>query len=482
MIELDFTKPAPKPASIEECHAVIEALWTFCGNLQKGLELLKQEVMLLKQENAELKERLNSNSNNSSKPPSTDRFKKNKPKKPSNRKQGGQPGHTGVSRRLVPTEQVNQVVSCPPPKVCGQCAQLLIIQDKIARHQVYDIPLPRYDIIEYQIGYAHCAHCQTTYSGTLPSKVGKRGFGTRVHAVISLLTSKFRLSKRQALSLLRDFYDIPISVGSISNIEHRVSTAIEPAHKEIRETLSSEKVVHIDETGFKQSNRNGWAWLLTSKQHSFFKLDFSRGKKVAKLLIGDFNARTIISDRYPAYDYIPERSHQVCWAHLKRDFQKIAERGGISGVIGRKLLKHYGRIFAYWKATLEKEYSDDKRTRKKREYLKRTMRKELRRGFECDHKMTSRTCRKILDVGESLWLFLGDKLVPATNNLAEQQLRPLVIAKKLSFGVKSERGARFIERIFSITATFQQQQKNPLVWLQTTINNYFDGQAIPSIS
>jgi transposase len=84
-----------------------------------------------------------------------------------------------------------------------------------------------------------------------------------------------------------------------------------------------------------------------------------------------------------------------------------------------------------------------------------------------------------LEAGEGLWLFLEDSAVPATNNLAERQIRPLVIAKKISFGVKSERGARFIERIYSLVLTSQQQNKEVIPWLQNSITQYFTRNAPP---
>ena len=87
--------------------------------------------------------------------------------------------------------------------------------------------------------------------------------------------------------------------------------------------------------------------------------------------------------------------------------------------------------------------------------------------------MTRRTCQNILDNEQSLWLFFEKPGVPPTNNLAEQQLRPLVISKKLSFGVQSERGARFIERIFSLVMSCKQQGKNPLEILQVAIRDFF---------
>jgi transposase len=483
MIELDFSKPAPKPPSIEECHLLIDAIWAFCGTVQKEVEILKQEVLALKKQNAELKERLNTNSNNSSKPPSTDiKKKKNKNHhKGSGRKPGGQPGHKGTFRKLVPVEQVDTVITCPPPGKCHDCNVPLTPLKQIERHQVYDIPLPRYEITEYQILKGYCSCCQKTYQGETPAEVGRRGFGIRTHGTIALLTSKFKLSKRQALEHLKDFFQMPICVGSVSNVEYRVSQSLEPLHRQIKEQIDQSKIAHIDETGFKQSNHSGWAWIMVSELFSFFQLDNSRGKKVAKKLIGSFLNRILISDRYPVYDFLPERSHQVCWAHLKRDFRKISERSGIAGVIGRRLLHSYGKIFAFWKSNLLLEI-DDKRTRKKRRHLKNKLLKDLEFGASCSHLKTARTCRNILEMGKSLWLFLDDPNVPATNNLAERQLRPLVIAKKLSFGVKSERGARFIERIYSLVMTCRQQNKDVLSWLQDAIRQHFIAGPPPLIA
>lgn len=480
-MDLDFEQPPPKPETLEDCHAVIATLWEFCRVLKQEVAELKQQVTLLRKENAELKERLNLNSNNSSKPPSCDLKKKKKKlaTKRSGRKPGGQPGHAGVSRQLVPLDQVDKVIVCPAPDQCSDCSIPLLSLKGMERHQVYEIPLPRYEITEYQILRGYCACCKKTYSGSTPKEIGKRGFGLRAHTAIALLTSKFKLSKRQALILLKDFFKMPICVGSISNIEERVSQSIEPLHAQIKNGIDASKIAHIDETGFKQNNRSGWAWVMANERFSFLKLDYSRGKRVAQKLIGNFTNRIIVSDRYPAYDFLPTACHQVCWAHLKRDFQKISERQGIAGVIGRRLLHDYGKIFSFWKSSLQKAENHDKRTRKRRRLLKNRLIKNLTCGANCSHLRTARTCRNILEAGEGLWLFLKDPAIPATNNLAERQIRPLVIAKKLSFGVQSERGARFIERIYSLTLTCQQQNKDVLWWLQNSITQFFIGNPAP---
>jgi transposase len=121
----------------------------------------------------------------------------------------------------------------------------------------------------------------------------------------------------------------------------------------------------------------------------------------------------------------------------------------------------------------------NKRAYKKRRYLKNVLIRHLNSGVHCGHAKTQRTCLNLLSQGSSLWLFLDNPLVPATNNLAERQLRPLVIAKKLSFGVKSSRGARFIERAFSIVASCGQQKRNSLELFQKAFCSHFSGLAPP---
>ena len=111
--------------------------------------------------------------------------------------------------------------------------------------------------------------------------------------------------------------------------------------------------------------------------------------------------------------------------------------------------------------------------RKKRKRLCNKLLQHLRRGASCGHPMTQRTCENILSHGNSLWNFFDNQNVEPTNNLAERQLRPLVIAKKLSFGANSERGARFIERIFTVVMTCAQQRKNVIEYLNQSVYNYF---------
>lgn len=424
----------------------------------------------------ELTERLNLNSNNSSKPPSTDLKKKKKREakgKKTGKSQGAQPGHKGTYKELLSPEQVDNFITCVPTEHCDCGGEIEVNRNNFQRHQVYEIPEPRCIVTEYQIFSGRCNCCSKKHTGQLPVGVTFKMFGARTYALLAILTSKYRLSKRLAKKLVAELFCLPISVGSISNIESRVSQAISASYQEVEEVLKNEAVIHVDETGCKQSNRNGWIWVLTTLKYTLFLLSNSRGRKIAKGLIGKYDDRIIVSDRYVSYNYIPDRNRQICWAHLKRDLQRISERSGSSGKLGYALLRTYRNIFNIY-LTTSYEYRDKhNKTRKKLKRLIRNFENFLLDGLSCDNKKTQQTCANIINVSGSLWTFLSNKQVEATNNQAERQLRPIVIWRKLSFGTKSERGSRFVERIFTVTSTCSQLGKDAIRFLQQAVFSYF---------
>jgi len=453
----DLSEKSLIPKTLEEALETI-------GYLSKIIVELKEEIV-------RLKEQLNTNSKNSSLPPSRDLKKKKQTKPKSGRVRGGQPGHKGHQRSLISIEQVNKVIVCPPQSHCD-CGEELKILGEHERHQVFEIPTPRYEVIEYQLQTGCCRSCRRRYQGHLPEGVSRKRFGPRAQAMVSLLTSKYRLSKRLVRAWFSDVYQMPICLGSVSNIEHTVSQSLQQAHEAIKEQIESSSVIHLDETGHKECYQNGWAWILSTQNATYFKLERSRGRKIAKGLIGDFRGHIYVTDSYSAYDYLPDKNRQVCWAHLKRDFQKISERPGVAGKIGKKLLKAYERLFKFWKTEYDPNMLSFKKPKKRLRYFKAKLLRHLREGAYCAHQATARTCSNIWKSVDSLWNFFAIPNVTPTNNHAERQLRPLVISKKLTFGTQSERGSRFIERIFSVVTTCKQQQKDVLEFIVDALHQW----------
>ena len=314
----ELSKINLKPTTLEEALVVIAQMADIIIKLGKTIE--------------DLTERLNLNSNNSSKPPSSN-LKNNKKHtgkgKKSGKKQGAKFGHKGTYRELLPPEKVDQFITCVPPEHCDCGGVIQLNNSNFQKHQVYEIPQSHYTVTEYQVFSGTCSCCNKKHHGQLPTSVTFKMFGAKTYALLTILTSKYRLSKRLAKKLIAELFALPMSIGSVSNIESRVSQAISEPYQEVQAALKNEPIVHIDETGCKQSNKNGWLWVLTTTKLTLFLLSHSRGRKIAKELIGKYQGKIIISDRYSSYNYISDQNRQICWAHLKRDLKRISERGAV---------------------------------------------------------------------------------------------------------------------------------------------------------
>jgi len=168
----------------------IKKINTSPKTLKEACETISQLVDIiidLKKENDSLLEQLNNNSNNSSMPPSKDLKKKKKSKPKSKRKQGAQPGHKANHRAVVPENELDAVVDCKPATNCGY-GGVIGINKKFRKHQVFEIPAPKFEVTEYRLYKGCCNLCKKSYSGGLPSGVSFKGFGPRAHAMVGLLT------------------------------------------------------------------------------------------------------------------------------------------------------------------------------------------------------------------------------------------------------------------------------------------------------
>ena len=135
----------------------------------------------------------------------------------------------------------------------------------------------------------------------------------------------------------RDLLGIEFSLGTTANIEKHISKVLDPPYKEIKREIEKSSLVHADETGWFHQHRKQWLWIATNNKGSYFRIENSRSKKTAKNFLKNLKDSVVITDRYSAYTDIEK--HQYCWAHLKRDFKKIEERGNVDWIIGHLLLK-----------------------------------------------------------------------------------------------------------------------------------------------
>lgn len=450
---------------------------------QEQIETLMAQaarVEVLEAQVEELKRRLDMNSQNSSKPPSSDGpdAERSKRKAGGTRRPGGQPGHEGHHRELLPVEKVDKLTGVKPC-ACEHCGRKLDGEDpQPERHQVWEIPAIQPYVEEFQLHGLWCGDCGKFTRASLPEGVPAGAFGPRLQATIALLSGVYRLSKRSVESVLADFFHIPISLGSISACEAAVSAALaQPVH-EACEAAQSADVLHADETGWREDNTKAWLWVAVTSVATVFMIHAKRGQIAARELLGAF-CGVLVSDRWGGYNFY-KGLRQWCWAHLRRDFTAFSEYPGKAGEIGAALLEHCDRMFHWWHrirdGTLKRSTF--------RQYLWR-LRADveglLREGTCCGHKQMERSCKRIVNDQKYLWTFVDVEGVEPTNNAAERAVRPGVQWRKGSFGTHSAAGSRFVERIMTAAATCKQHDRNVTEYITQACVARLHGRPAPSL-
>jgi transposase len=429
---------------------------------------------------ADLEERLHKNSTNSSRPPSSDppSVQRRPPAPPSGKKRGGQPGHRRRTRPLVPPEQLRQVVECRPAS-CRWCGHSLHGDDpEPIRHQVAEVPPVPPVVDEYRLHRLTCPRCGTRTCAALPPGVPTGAFGPRLRAILSVLAGAYRLGKRPIQQLTGDLFGLSISTGMICRLERQGAAELETPVEELREHVREAASAHIDETSWRQGRDKAWLWAAVTRMVTVFTIATSRGAEVAKGMLGRAAGKVVISDRLKSYGWIKRR--QFCWAHLRRDFQAMIDRGGESGEVGQRLLEHSDALFEWWHRV-----RDGTLARSSFQTYVATMRpflrEDLERGAACACSKTAGTCRELLSGETHLWTFVRVEGIEPTNNDAERALRHGVIYRKTSGGTDSEHGSRFVERLLSVVATCRHQEINVLDYLTRCYQAHLDGQPAPSL-
>ncbi len=264
-------------------------------------------------------------------------------------------------------------------------------------------------------------------------------------------------------NIIKDIFNLDISVGSVSNSEARVAEKCQEAYEQIEEEVSKSKILHIDETSHYNKGKQGWCWMFASKIGSVIKLTESRGMKVLENSKFGKNNNLVVTDRYAAYNYFSSKKRQVCWAHLARDFERLSHSWNSEvKVLGYYLRNVATELFALKKALLKDEIDTLRFIRRARKLCKRT-RYYLKNISNLPEAIgASRVAKNIMKSDLMMWKFLDDpENIPLTNNYAEQQIRHYVVYRKVSYFTQSKRGNMFLERIISLYLTWRQKKLNP---------------------
>jgi transposase len=335
-------------------------------------------------------------------------------------------------------------------------------------------------VTEYQMAVRRCAACGKRTRPDLPAGVPRRPFGTRLTAVIALLSGRYRLSRREVRQLLEDLWAIKLSLGAVVRQEQAQSAALAPVVEEAQAAVQEAAVVNMDETGWRQEQRRAWLWTAVTADLTVFLINGSRGGAVVEALLGSEFAGVVGSDRWSAYSRFPAERRALCHAHLKRHFQALVDRGGEAEPIGRWGLAEIERLFALWHRFRAGE-CDRRELRHHLVPLQARLGRLLRRGHDNPDRKAAALCRGLTRWWPALWTFARLEGVEPTNNVSERALRPAVLWRKGSFGCDSEAGSRFAERLLTVAATCRQQGRSLLDFLVAAGEASLRGTVAPSL-
>ena len=318
------------------------------ADAEKQIADLERQLALRKQ-----------NSTNSSKPPSSDGLagepRQRGRRKKSRRKVGGQPGHRGAHRPLVPVQRVDQVRPVLPEQ-CQHCGHSLPAQREqvqttgaVQRHQVTELPPIQPRIIEYQCYRVVCPECGESTRAMVPEEA--RGqFGPQLTALIAYLTVVCRMPRRVVEALLGQVLGIEISLGSTQKCWEEASQAVAAPCQELEQQWKDEPVLNVDETGWRTNGDKRFLWAFVALRYVVYTVAPSRGSEVLIRLLGAVFRGVLCSDRFSAYLKYHSGKAQFCWAHLKRNLLGVVEFTKSSAVerFCRDALAEHARLFRLW--------------------------------------------------------------------------------------------------------------------------------------
>jgi transposase len=304
-------------------------------------------------------------------------------------------------------------------------------------------------------------------------------FGPSVDSTVGVLIGVYRLSKRQVAAVMGSLFGLKMSVGAVIDSQQAVSRALEQPVKEARAFAEKQPVKNADETSWRENDKRAWLWAMVTSCVTIFVIQKSRATDAARELLGDVLG-ILCTDRYAGYSFWPTQLRQVCWSHLIRDFTAISERDEESKRIGKALLEEAHRMFSWWHRVREQTLKRSTFQSYMRSLMPRVQ-QLLVQGTLLDNRKSARTCKKILELYPALWTFVHVEGVEPTNNIAEQTVRHPVIIRKQSYGTQSEWGSRFIERILTVNATCNQQNRSVLDFVRQACESALTGSSAPSL-
>jgi len=373
--------------------------------------------------------------------------KANSPAERQGKRGGARPGHPGHGRSAFAAATAARVIDVPVAPRCPACGGPLEAKGSRPR-SVLDIAPPRPAPRLYRLHRGYCPRCHRTVAAPLPAVLPQTLFGNELTAHLA------RLHYGHGVPLGRLCAQLGVRLGSVIAMLHRLARLFEAVLPQLIAEYRAAPVRHADETGWRTDGHSGYAWLFRTPTLSLFLFRATRAAAVPQEVLGDQAlAGTLVVDRYSGYNRAP-CALQYCYAHLLRDVQDLAkefpaapEVAAFTATLGRLLadamhLQHQPLPEpAYYTAAAALKDQIEAVIEEPAQHLGIRQLQDLFRAH-----------------ADRLYHWVTDRTVPPDNNRCERELRPTVIARKVSFGSQSEAGAQTREILMSVLHTLKKRR------------------------
>lgn len=445
---------------------------------------LLSSIQELKQEIEKLRVSKDLDSKTSSKPPSTDLLKKPELKLPETeaeaaspkRKPGGQPGHTGKTRKGFSRIDRYEILR---PQVCLCCSQSSFVGKpvKVEKQLVAQLVERPIEIVEYQRYTCQCQHCGSIQTAPWsPELVPGQDLGVRLQAFLGWMGNYGHLPYEKQQEMLWELGQIDIGVGTLVTTNARVEQAIEPSISQLSDWVQQEQPnIHVDETPWPVKGLKEWLWVIAHPQFCLFQAADTRSRAELEAILGTEYTGVLSSDDFSVYNGYAVTDQQKCLAHLRRHFKKLIKLPGLHNqAIGEafvNLIDEAFKNYRLWQETGD-ELSYNDWVNQFKSKLSLTLNQWIGKAGGTAGKLL----RSLQDKTSQWWYFLEHPQVPPDNNLAERSLRLAVTKRKVSGGSRSMERFKHTANLLTVVQTCRRQGRSVIDFFAQALladsNNY----------
>jgi len=391
-------------------------------------------------------------------------IKPNKKKRKGRKKRRGPPkGHTGKARPVPDEVDIEDDITL---QYCPRCSNELDEPFEYTLHHVEEIVPAKVEIRRHCLARYICPHCKKTVRARSPDAFPNERFGIYLmvlvayYRILGLTVGKIR-------ALLKEQFSLDICDATALRFEERVATEMGDHYDELREAVRNGKDVHIDETGWRIDGKNHWLWASTTKEATVYDIEPRRNGETANKILGPSrNDRVVSSDFLPSYNLV-KGPKQKCFVHLMRDLRDVENKlKGDNEFVGFKKM-----LMRLLKDAIRLDEMDLEEDVKKRR-IKR-LHKRLRTIYESDWSEPNcqRLSKRLRKHKDELFTFLEYEGVQWHNNDAERAIRPMVVARKNSYGSRTMNGANNRATLMSISESAKKRNVNFTDFTRTYLLN-----------